>query len=160
LCERKSARKFAPPAVFLAFHVPPFTAPRIIIAEQMQNAVNEITHDFRLPARAKLARLPDRLVHADENFAVKRASGAWHPAAGVGIVKCDDVRRTLMLEKCLIEPGYFRRGDQVNAEFRALNIQIIEQCRGDLFQQTQIDFPRPVAIENANIHSENLQETT
>ena len=63
-------------------------------------------------------------------------------------------------EKCFIEPGHFRRGDEVDAEFRVLNFQISEQCRGDLFQQTQIDFPRPLAVGNANIHSEKLQETT
>jgi hypothetical protein len=38
------------------------------------------------------------------------------------VVKRDDVRRAGVPEELLIEPDYFRRGDQVKAEFRGFNL--------------------------------------
>ena len=44
---------------------------QIVMAEQMQNAVDNVTDNFRLPAVLKSFRLQDGLVHADEQFAVQ-----------------------------------------------------------------------------------------
>jgi hypothetical protein len=57
LREAKLFGKPRQPAVFLAFHSPARGGLTVIVAEQMQNAVGEVTDDFGLPGCLELFRL-------------------------------------------------------------------------------------------------------
>ena len=104
--------------VFLALHPAARRRLQIVMAQQMQNAVDNVTHDFRLPGGAKPLRLQNRLVHADEQFAVQVLIPASRlPRSGFLMIERDDIRRTFVLQKGFIEQGHFAGADQVDAQF-------------------------------------------
>jgi len=133
------------------------------MSSQVQNPVNEITHNLGLPGRTEPARLRHRLVHTNENFTVYWRTTLCRCPDFVGsdealpsstrVVKCDDVRRTLVSKKFPVQPDYFRRAHQINAELGAFNSQVGQQCLRNPFQQGQIDFPSTLAIGDDNFHT-------
>jgi hypothetical protein len=69
LRERKLFGKTAQQTVFLTLHFVPRRNAMVIVAEQMQNTVDDVAHDFRLPIRLELLCLQNRVVNANEKFA-------------------------------------------------------------------------------------------
>ncbi len=69
LRERKLSGKAAQQAVFLPLHFAPQIRLQIVMAKQMQNAVDDVTDNFRLPDRLELLCLHNRFIHANKNFA-------------------------------------------------------------------------------------------
>src|ERR1035437_8967901 len=88
------ARQAEPPrepaqeAVFFAFHFAARGGLPVVEAPQMQQTVDGVADEFRLPACPKAPRLNDRFFHADKNFAVQ--GGAVWCALMVRIVEGDD----------------------------------------------------------------------
>ncbi len=80
--EKIAAPERAPAGFPAALHLAPQIRLHIVVAAQMQDAVDDIPDDFRLPTRAKLFCLKNRLIHADEQFAVQ--GGARHSVRAVG----------------------------------------------------------------------------
>jgi len=63
-------------------------------------------------------------------------------------------------EKSLIDPGHFRRGHQVDADFHPIQVQFRQQRLNDLFQQRQVYFLRALAVDDDNVHVLKSWETT
>ena len=100
----------------------------VIVAEQMQNAVNQIADDFGGPGGAEATGLVDGFVHANENFAVQIGSRFGVPSFAFRVVEGDDVGGAAVLEKDLIESRHFRRGYQIYSQLGAVNLrEFLEQ---------------------------------
>ena len=58
-----------------------------------------------------------------------------------------------MPEKSLVDQNHFARGDKVDAQFGLLDFQIRQQRSGNFPQQPGIDFSRPLAVGDDDVHS-------
>ena len=110
--------QLAEQSIFGAFHFPPVGAFVVIEAAKMQGAMDEITNQFELPARAELPCLGMGDIQADKDLPKQEIR-----PGGIGIVKRDYVRRPLVLEKILIDPGDLWDSNQVNAELKIVNLE-------------------------------------
>ena len=52
-----------------------------------------------------------------------------------------------MPEKSFIQPGHFRRADEMEANLELPDAQIIQRRQENFSEQTQVDFSRALAIE-------------
>src|SRR3974377_1569120 len=86
----------------------------IIVALEMKQAVNQVANQLGLPSRAEAARLRHRNLPTNENLSPKRL------IARLGIVECQNVRRTGMAQKGFVEAGHFwqRDGEENEVAFR------------------------------------------
>ncbi len=141
LCELKFSVQPPQQPVFRALHFAPQSRFQIIVAQQMQNAVDNVTHHFRLPACAKFLRLRNRVIHANEQLAVKGFPLSAFRFPLFRMVKRDDVRRAFVPEKLPVHPRHFLGADKSDAQFRFGNFQLLEQRGYDFFQQPRVDFP-------------------
>jgi hypothetical protein len=57
-------------SVFRRFHFLPSPASNVVVAEQVQHAVNDVAHQLALPGRVETARLGHRFVQTDKDFTV------------------------------------------------------------------------------------------
>ena len=64
-------REHSQQAIFFTLHYAAADRRQILVADQVQDAVDEVTDQLGLPRGAKLSRLLHRVVDADENFSVE-----------------------------------------------------------------------------------------
>jgi hypothetical protein len=123
--------------IFLALHFPTGDGVEIIVAEQMQNAVDKITDQLGGPGGMKFKGLAAGDIEADEYFSMdrifRRAPG------GFGIIECDDVGGTGMLEIRFVKAGHFRSVQEVEAKFPAGGGAGLEQVQGYFPEEAQVD---------------------
>src|SRR5436189_2574873 len=94
----------------------------IVIAAQVQQAMNQIADKFSLPGGAELARLSQRHVQTNEKLAVEPVR-----RGGMRMIEGDNVRGAGVAQKRLIEPGDFLLANQVDAHLVALQAQKFRQ---------------------------------
>src|SRR5437667_10333604 len=88
LAQVKLAGELAHKAVFLALHVPPGHGLVVVVAAQMQEAVDDAASQFGLPRGAEPARLRDDKVNANHDLAREPSR-----FAGIGVIERDDIGR-------------------------------------------------------------------
>src|SRR5262245_65479368 len=71
LRKNEAARDLPKQSILFAFHLYACGRTEIVVPVQVEQAVDDVTDQFRLPRRAELARLPNGVVEADEEFTVK-----------------------------------------------------------------------------------------
>lgn len=76
----------------------------IVVAQQMQDAMNEVAQQFRLPRRAKPPCLAKCLLHAHADFPVQPGGGMHRTGAGVRIVEGDDIRHARVPQVGFVQP--------------------------------------------------------
>ena len=108
---RKNSSKLAHKAVLLPLHDAAFDRNEIVVAFEVKQAVNEVTHEFGLPCGSEAARLTDGVIDADENVA-KEWSGAFRGRVGEG----DHIGGTFVAEVLPIDPGHLGRADDEDSQ--------------------------------------------
>jgi len=63
----------------------------IAVAEQVEDAVNKVADNLRLPGTAEAASLEDGFVNADEELAEEVNSGFRVPSSSFGVVERNHV---------------------------------------------------------------------
>jgi hypothetical protein len=144
----KAAGEFADQPVFLAFHFAARGGAKVIVTPQMEQSMDQVTHNLGLPRDAEPGGLKERLVRTDENLA--KDSGR----IGLGVIKGDDVRGTGVAEAGFVEPRHFAGTHQVDCKIVLTdNERVVEQAAGDLAKEPEIDAPGALAIGEVEIAS-------
>jgi len=120
----------------------------VVVAEQVQEAVNGIADEFRLPGRSEAAGLGDGFIHADEEFAMNGSPAeAGCGRSQVQIVKGDDVSGAGVAKVSFIDARHFSRAHEIDSQFSLVELQqFSQQCTDDLAELTDIDWPRALAV--------------
>jgi hypothetical protein len=124
-------------AVLLVFHAAPGGWVQIIIALQVQQAMNDIANQFGRPRGAEPARLNDGLVEADDDFSVQDGAGSASPVRAIfnglrsdfwiggnavrrsvwfAVVESNHVRGAGVSEELVVELGHLRSGYQLESQ--------------------------------------------
>ena len=82
---------------------------------QMENTVNEVTDQFRLPDCAKTPGLSDCFGYADDYVAFERVRVGF-----CGVVEGDDISRADVVQKMFVQGGNLSGIDEVNAQLKGL----------------------------------------
>ena len=66
----------------------------------------------------------------------------------LGVIKRDDVRRTLMLEEIPVHLRHFSCADQMNGQLEGFDAQLrVEQVKGDLPKQPRINAADALTVQ-------------
>ncbi len=107
-------------AVFHPLHAAPAGGVEVIVAEEVQHAMDGVAQGFIGPGRAEAPGLAPGLVGADEQFSVKLES------VGRGtVVEADDVGGAFVMEEGLVEAGHFVIADEMDAEGIGVEVEVV-----------------------------------
>jgi hypothetical protein len=70
--QKKNARELAHEAVFGLLHFAAGSGGLVVMAAQVEKAMNDVADEFGLPGDAKTPGLQQRFIHTDENFTAQR----------------------------------------------------------------------------------------
>ena len=163
--EVEAACEFAEQAVFLAFHLAAPARRLIVVAEQVENAVDDVARQLQLPGGAKAARLEDGGVKVQEQLPMERWPGCARAARGevhrrprpaghrrglIAVVKREDIRRAGVAKEGFVHAGHLRRGQEAEAEVEVVEAeQAAEERRSDTPEEPPVHGPRALAVRDA-----------
>ena len=87
LSQRKFGGQRTQQPVFLALHLAARGGLQVVVPAQMQKAMHEVTGQFRLPRRAKLAGLRDRVVDNFFTFLINCIDNFLYPEVMLLLIK-------------------------------------------------------------------------
>jgi len=166
--EGQLPRQQAHQAILLALHHAPGDGLQIVIAAQVERAVDEVANEFGLPGGAKLACLSDGRIDTNENFTVQPSGSGFRPGAPAGgrlagrrarpgpvvegdglpaVIEGEYVGGAVVVEELPVQTAHFRRSHEVHPQGIGIQAESLrEQDAGDAAEPWQVDATRALAV--------------
>jgi len=159
----KTIGQVAQEAIFLPFHSAPRRCVMIVVSSEVEQAVDEVARQFRLPGGVKPVSLDDGFIDADDDLTVQPgrrgsdrvpAAACWFGFARLGVIEGNHVSRAFMVQKGFVEMSHLARGDEIEAEVILIQFQqVLEDTIGRLAKEAQIDPPGALPIADSEFAS-------
>jgi hypothetical protein len=123
----------------------------IIVSAQMQQPMNQISHQFLLPEGSKFAGLIHGHRHADEDFSMNGIAAA-------AMVEGDDISGAFMGEEFTIDPRHLFPSDQMNAEIAdSGRDDFLHGIEGDTPEEPCVDLPIALPVAQDQVAHSNWE---